>query len=133
MSVPKIPTLHLGPTQIIQDKKDIAAYIVRHALNNPGGTSSFVEHELVSFRKLEAEFGENGQLLAKELEGKLNAILYKYFGDDSFMTEVEYEQYDSSSKYKLAINITDASGVPLISNTSISLNNRKISINYTPE
>lgn len=111
--VPTIFTCHIGPFQTLVSKSDITAYLIRQVLMNPGGTSPEMEHEMVSFRKLNAEFGADGEMLASQFASAIKSILAKYFPDGTLACEVTYTQTDATT-YKLAINVTDNVGNPVL-------------------
>lgn len=124
-----IPTLHSGPTQVLKNKDDIVAYIIRHSLMNPGFTSSFIEGRLISFRKLEAEYETDREGLAEAYSSKLKIAFQNLFPDDNISVTVDTYDIDDA-KYGLTINVTDTSAVPLVVSGKIEVSDGDIDIEF---
>ena len=69
-----IPTLSLAKDQITDPREQIA-YLLRHAANNPGWTSSYLEPYLISMRKLYADNNNSVEDMVSSLQGKLQYSL----------------------------------------------------------
>jgi len=124
-----IPTLHPSSSELLTDKQDIIAYIVRWSLTNPGHTSSFVEDELVSFRKLEAEYGSDKEALAKRFTSKLNGVINNYYPDQKMSVEVTATDIDDI-KYKLSISVTDSDGSYILDRGIVEVTNNSLILKF---
>lgn len=107
--MPSIPTLTLGPSQILTNPQDIILYILRSVFLNPGDTSSMIENEIISFRKLEATYGKNGHELATKLSSELNTVFGRYFSGTGIVADVTYTSL-GDGKYALGIEVRDEFG-----------------------
>jgi hypothetical protein len=125
-----LPTFNLGPHQIVKDKSDIILYTIRHVMLTPGATSSIMEDDILSFRKLEAEYGGGGNELAIKLESGLTKIFERYFPDN--IPIVTVDKYDIAfGLYGLSVEVVDAKGNNLILRTKVDvINDNEIIINY---
>lgn len=126
---PVIPTLHSGTSELLEDKQDIIAYIVRFALTNPGRTSSYVENDLVSFRKLEAKYGTDRSALASAFSSRLNTVINNYYPDQGLSIEVSASEA-STTKYKLTISISDDDGQLILDKGIVSVNDDSLIVNF---
>lgn len=124
-----IPTLSIGPIQQLTSDQDKIAYIIKFALYNPGATSSMFEEELVSFRKLEAKYGEDGARLAQELGQKLSDVIFRYFGNKY---GVDVSNYDVDvGKFGIAINVIDNVNQSVLIRTKVDVvDENTLNINY---
>lgn len=124
MNNPCIPLLSNGPITILKKKTDIAAYLIEFMFNNPGETSDQIEDELISFRKLNAMYGNDQKLLAAAVGDQLQAILSKYYPDSGIVVSCDSHDIDASW-YGLIINIMDNNGesILLTKNISVSTDN----------
>jgi len=120
-----IPSLHNGPTDILTDTQKKLWSIIAFVFNNPGAISNVMEEEVVSFRKLNAEFGSNRESLAVELQQSLETIVRRVFPDEGFLVSVFAEPIDEV-KYTLIINISQ--GTSVILSSPIPIENRKVTI-----
>lgn len=126
---PVIPTLHSGTSELLEDKQDIIAYIVRFALTNPGRTSSYVENDLVSFRKLEAKYGTDRSALAAAFSSRLNTVINNYYPDQGLSIEISASEV-STTKYKLTISISDSDGQLILDRGIVSVNDDSLIVNF---
>ncbi len=124
----KVPTLAAGPVEVLESTSDIVAYIIRHSLKNPGFTSSFIEDELVSFRKLEAEH-QNRDNLVRAYEQKLQDVIARNLPNDSVSVAVEWEDVDGFH-YRLSIEVTDASGQNVLMVGKVTVAENDINIEF---
>ena len=128
--MPKIPTLHSGPVTVISNTADIVAYLIRHSLKNPGFTSSFIENDLVSFRKLEAEHVDKIDLVAT-YQQQLQTIILRNLPNESLNVMVNWEDVDGFN-YKLAIDVTDSTGATILVSGKVTISKNKIDIIFNP-
>lgn len=125
-------TLHAGTSSIITaddtSKSDIAAYLIRHSLNNPGDTSSYLEDEIISFRKLEARYGYDKNQLAVQFALKLNEAINRYYPKDGIIVSIDTFTI-SDLKYGLTINIVNSNSESIISNGIIEISDDSVKLN----
>ena len=117
-----IPSLTLH-NPLIRDKSTKIAYLIRHAMNAPGWTSSMIEEQLISARKCDALNGPDPQKIATALEQQLSeAISYH---SDNIDVKIGVEAIsEGSSKYKMIITVTDnTTGTVLFNNHMVKSEN----------
>lgn len=117
-----IPSLTLN-NPLIRDKATKIAYLIRHAMNAPGWTSSMIEEQLISARKCDAIYGPDPQKIANALEQQLSeAISYHY---DNIGVKIKVEAIsEGSTKYKMIITVTDNStGTVMFNNRMVKSEN----------
>lgn len=124
-----IPTLHAGMSEIVRTDADKLAYIIRHAFKNPGNTSLYIEDSLISFRKLDAEYGRNGVTLAGVVENRLLEIATELIEDLGSLT-VTY-QSGEDPLYHLIVEATNKSGVAILQSVNIAVSPDDFQINLT--
>ena len=117
---PIIPVLSLNTDRVIT-RDDQLAYLIRHAFNNPGWTSSQIEGSLVSIRQLLAQYENDRDEFVNALKQKLeNAVkrLYAY-------CSVTVSSYDiSPTQYGITISILDDGGQVVMSSDNIRVQNK---------
>lgn len=116
---PALLTLHNHSAQVLIRPADQLAYAIRWFFVNPGSTSSNNEGEMISFRKLNAKYGNSPADFTSMISGMLTAIVSKYYPGAT--AEVEYEKKDGYSNdgahkgnYGLIIKVADAGGNAII-------------------
>lgn len=127
--MPKIPTLHSGPVGIVDTPADIVAYLIRHSLKNPGFTSSLIEGDLLSFRKLEAEY-PNRDDLVQYYSDKLEVIINKNLPGGNYTVEITTEDKPNSNDYSMSIAVLDGDGLHIIKQGKIVVQKDDIIINF---
>lgn len=120
-----IPSLHNGPVDILTNKQKQLWSIIAFVFNNPGNISNVMESEMVSFRKLDAEFGLNRDQMASEFEKSLGEIIDRVFPDGNISVSVVAEPVDEV-RYTLRIAISE--GTEVILATPIDIDNQKVTI-----
>lgn len=105
-----IPSLTLN-TPLIRNKASKVAYILRHAMNNPGWTSSQIEGELVSMRRSDSEGGSRPTDVATSIQADLQHVLRYHY--DDLECEVKTTFVDGAT-YKFTIKVTESGGVNVI-------------------
>ncbi len=106
-----IPSLTLN-NPLIKDRSSKLAYILRHAMNSPGWTSSQIEGELVSMRKMEALHGPQVQDVAAAIQQNIQHVI-AYHEKNATVT-VRPELIDGV-KYRFVISVEDSiTNEPLI-------------------
>ncbi len=109
MAKPCIPSLHRF-SKLITKNRDIAIYLIKNILMNPGGISDYYEKQTVSFRKLAGKYGGNRQSLCDELERVLMVVFSKYFPENKLdisctHSNVNNTVNDGRYAIKLTVNI----------------------------
>ena len=92
----------------LEDVRDQVASLVRWVIMNPGFTSSLWEDDLVSFRKIAAEYEGDSTALIEMLELKFSTIFQRMFKDYSVTPEFRAELIDPSNpngKYRVIFHI----------------------------
>lgn len=111
MGSPVIPTYHNATRGILKKPTDVALYLIRWTFANPGETSAQLEHEMISFRVLEAKYGKSPDDLSRQLAVHLKAAMDHFF-DDVYEVNVDYSiSNDGTGNYSLSIDISDHDGV----------------------
>jgi hypothetical protein len=125
-----IPTLSKGSTDLISSVEGILWHIVSQTLRNPGFTSDNNESEMVSFRSLEAAFGEDRETLKRQYTDALNQILVRYFPNQNIQAHVDTEDRDDNS-YTLVVGFVDSNGNMLLSTSPINITNDVIDLDIS--
>jgi len=121
---PIIPSLH-NSIGFITDKHERAAYLVRHFIMNPGGTSDFFEGHKLSLRMLAANYGDSPDTLCRMSEQQLQDCMKRNFPNDN--TTVEVTSYNTENyKYGIKINVAvidtqTGKPVPLVLSENINI------------
>ena len=123
-----IPTLHNGPVQFAETPQDIVAYLIRHSLKNPGFTSSIIEDQLVSFRKLEAKFVNRDDLIEAYMT-KLQEVIDKNLPGAGVNVSIDWESKEGTNDYTLIITVT-ANDMVILSYNKILVTKNDIIINF---
>lgn len=126
---PVVPTFHSITTPCLTKPADVAIYLIRWLFANPGGTSSFQESEMISYRKLVAMYGSKPDELAIQISQMLTAAMMNYFPDGKYSAHcniTDEEGYSSDEHVwqgnkSISINFTDASDEPIIPMGSITV------------
>ncbi len=128
-----IPTLQAGVRQKIDSTNivDTCAYILRHAVHNPGYTSEYIEHKLVSLRKINAAHDSDPSGMAPDFKAQLEAALLTATGHQIEVT-VDYESnVGEPEKYTLSISLVDlTTNTPVIPYGKITADNQQLSIKF---
>lgn len=127
MSKPIIPTFHNAAHGSLSAPQDIALYLIRWLFANPGDTSSAFEHEMISFRKLEAEYGKTPDELARMVGQQLTDAMEAYFpnkGYQALCEKVVEDGYEDDGSYKgnyyLTLDIVDANNISICKKSYIT-------------
>lgn len=105
-----IPTLFLNQMEI-STPQDIAAYLLKFLIHNPGWTSSQIESTLLSMRKFVAETAEDVDMLPETIQSTFTAALDKYFPGYKVQASATRQ---TATTYALLITIRDSVGTPLL-------------------
>ena len=130
MPVSVIPSLSLAKDQITDPREQIA-YLLRHAANNPGWTSSYLEPYLISMRKLYSENHENVGDMVSSLQGRLQYSLDQLH-PGSYTVNVTVTDMDTLT-VAIAIAITDRYGNVVVSTDDIRVSENKIYLKGEPD
>lgn len=133
MPTPVIPTLQNG-VGIIKKKENILAYLLRHTTACPGSTSATYEDELLSLRKLTAQYGHEPDQLAGTFAVYLKQIIQRFYDDASVTVECN-AVLESATTYTLNVKVLvilpDGSEEPAISHGKIYItDNREFKIDF---
>lgn len=134
---PILPTLHNISTPALKLLSDQLAYLVRWYFANPGGTSSVIEDELVSFRKINSMYGKDPATMCEMTANALERACHRYSSDVhvtcNYVNEIKRSATDTDpasgiavleGTYKLEINIETNAGVPIIPVQTIRILNK---------
>ena len=130
--IPVLPSLQLGTKDLLETPTDIIWYIIRFSFENPGFTSSLNEASLVSFRVLEAEYGENKEILADNYAGKLSSAINNYFPGGNYKVSVLTEDINETT-YKLILSVTDLEGKVVLPASNATVTEDSIELNLNRE
>lgn len=126
MPVPAVPSLSNVSRPLLQSKENVALYLIEFLFSNPGKTSSHIEGEMLSFRRLVAEHGSlKPPQLADELGNMLTVSLSHYFPNDGLQAICSIEEEMGTingvyqGNYGITIAIRDRDGIPIIPNRLI--------------
>lgn len=112
-----IPTLHSVSTPTLTRIEDQVAYLIRFFFANPGNTSVNNESEMISFRKLNAKYGNNPQELCKYTAEQLQDACSRF--DNTIVVDCNYQM----KEFRDPNEISTASGQPiLLGNYAITIN-----------
>ena len=92
----------------LTDIRDQVMTLFRFIIMNPGSTSSLWEKDLISFRKLAAQYEGDRDFLVNTLNEKVTRVLNDMFHDYSFQGEFRAENYDEdegTGRYKVVFSI----------------------------
>lgn len=128
----------------LTERNEIGAALVQYLLLSPGWTSDSHEEELVSFRTIASEVGDNPQAICSLLQEKVTKILNRYFPNDvieaNFTTEAyidpELEYPREDSRYVVIFDITfitpEGNRVPAVLSGTFTVNkDESITVNFT--
>ena len=144
---PVVPTLHNISTPMLTKLGDQLAYVIRFYFANPGRTSSNNEDEMISFRKLNAKYGNDpGEMCARSAAAIEAAC--RHYKDDARVS-ITYEMIRGFSSnpedldpeaggrprlqgsYTMDITVSDSNGNPLIPHRLIKIMNNGDAIDVT--
>ena len=123
-----IPVLSKGTEDLIESKQGKLWHIVSHSLRNPGFTSDINEEDMISFRALEAAFGQDSNMLAGQYADALNRVIARHYPNDSINAFVEIDDVKENT-FTLQIGITDAEGNQLLTTKPITVTPEGIDLN----
>lgn len=127
--IPVIPVLGLNTDQLTR-KDDQLAYILRHAFNNPGWTSSQIEGSLVSMRRLLAKYEQNPGEFTAALRTQLETAIKHLYA--TYTVNVSYETLTPQT-YKVIISIVDGNGQPVLSSDAIKVVDNRLVLSFDTE
>ena len=126
--IPVCPTCYTISSPNLKQPADVALYLITWLFNNPGHVSSFNAEEMISFRFLEAQYGKQPDVLAREIETRLTTALSRYFPDKNYHAIVTPEQKDGyaddgtyQGNYALNIAMVDGDEMALIPRQQIKV------------
>lgn len=126
---PVLPTLYTMSSPNLSKVGDIAMELINFMFKNPGFTSSVNEHEMISFRRLNAMYGHEPDTLAAEMQNQLTGALAHYFPDGQYRAMCRIENktgYAEDGTFEgnraITISVVDANDVPVIPNSAINVN-----------
>ena len=127
--IPVVPTLHAISSPSLTKPEDIAIYLIRMLFVNPGRTSAFNEEEMISYRKLAAEYGTDPDRLASEIARQLTLAMGHYFPTGGYLAQCTVEDIEKVSEegiYQgnkaITINMTGSNGTAVVPRASIIVN-----------
>lgn len=81
----------------LEDVRDQIATVLRYIIMNPGRTSSLWEDQLVSFRKLAAQYEDNRDEFVNHLKRRVDAVFTRMFKDIQIDINFSTSNYDEKS------------------------------------
>lgn len=128
--IPVLPSLSNTSAPILSKIEDIAAYLIGWYFTNPGRTSSFIDDELISFRKLNSQYGNNPDQMVSMTEQMFSRALRRYDPDVSCTcTYTKQNKFDEDGilqgTYGIEIEIHDQKNNPVIPRCKISVDSVK--------
>ena len=111
-----VPNLKLIPDQMLQ--------VLIFFFANPGRTSSYNEHEMVSFRDLNSRYGNNPDAMCRECSQALSAACSRYVSgahaECSWVKDFHRDEDNIlQGTYKMDITVRDGSGIPIIDHQQV--------------
>ena len=124
-NTPVVPSLHALSDPLLRTPANVAIYLIQFMFANPGRTSSINEGEMMSWRRLSAEFGAKRiPEMAGHISKMLSTSLNHYFPDGQYTVTCNIDEEAGTGddgthlgNYAITINITDADGTPIISSS----------------
>lgn len=112
-----IPSFSLN-VSMITNPSDQVAYIIRHAFHNPGWTSSFIDDQLVSMRKLRAQYTEDKEYFINALQAALQRAIEQY--QPTFIVSISgVNSKTVPNAYKLIIVVNNSLGECVLNMDSV--------------
>lgn len=122
-----IPILSKGTEDLIESKEGKLWHILTHSLRNPGFTSDIAEDEMISFRELEARFGNTPDILKEHYRQALGTVVKRHYPDDNIDVYVEIADL-AENTYTLQVGFIDGQGNPLLTTRPITITEEGIDI-----
>lgn len=126
--IPVCPTCYSISAPNLKKPSDVALYLITWLFNNPGHVSSLNRDEMISFKYLEAQYGQQPDVLAHEIEERLTRALDHYFPNKSYAALVTVEMKDGyaddgtyQGNYGLNIAMVDENQAALIPRQQIKI------------
>lgn len=131
---PVTPILRNTAQDILEDQEAVIWQIIEFAFENPGDTSDSSENELISFRKIQAQFDANIEGMASAFSDKLQDVINQYYPNDSINVNIDAEPNDDDDTiYTLKIIVSKDDGSLRLSLNPITIEKsaQSISIDYS--
>ena len=114
-----IPTLFINQMEV-SSPQDIAAYLLKFLIQNPGWTSSQIEDTLLSMRKFVASSAEDISGLPDVIRMVFNIAIEKYFPGYSVRVSTTRQ---TETTYALTISILDGLQTPVLTTEDFVIEN----------
>jgi len=126
-----LPVLKPGDDQLTS-LADIAAYLVRFTLINPGGTSDYLEDSIISLRYLLAKYQDDISGLVSVYGSKLTTAIRNYFPDSGVTVNVSYELVtdEDGEYYSLITAVMYPDNTPVIPDTKFIIKDNTITLDF---
>ena len=120
------PSLHSRSNPYVKDPGKVGLALIRFMFMNPGASSSFIEEEMISFRKMVGSKQHTPDELAEDIGNQLTAAMGRYFPDAEYQAVAQVVWHEGHSddgsyagNYGIDITIGTTEGVPICPNTHI--------------
>jgi hypothetical protein len=121
-NTPVVPSLQAFSDPLLRTPENVAIYLIQFMFANPGRTSSVNEGEMLSWRRLAAEYGgTHFSQMANQMSTMLTAALSHYFPNGDYTANCTINQVegfgDDGARLgtcEIVINIVDADSNPII-------------------
>ena len=114
-----IPALFINQMEI-STPQDVAAYLIRFLIMNPGWTSSQIESTLLSMRKSVSATAEDIARLPEYIQDSLNIAMDAYH--PGYSATVKATQVTKTT-YNLHIAVLDRTGAPVLTADDFVIDN----------
>jgi len=113
-----VPNLTLVADQMLQ--------VLIFFFANPGRTSSFNEHEMVSFRDINSRYGNNPDSMCQECSTALTNACSRYLAGCHVECTWEKDFHKDEDNilqgtYSMEVSVLDSSGVPIIDHQQVMI------------
>ena len=123
-----IPVLSKGTEDLLESKEGKLWHIVSHSLRNPGFTSDINEPEMLSFRVLEAMYGNDKEALKVQYRDGLASVIARHFPTDTITVFVEIEDEEANT-FTLQVGFIDANNNPILTTKPITVTPDQVDLN----
>lgn len=110
-----ILTLYDVATPILTNPEDQMGYLIMFMFKNPGYTSNFYDHMLISLRKITAEYEDNPVAVATAIQSKLTNIFNRVLPGYDFNIDCLAKKVND--KIRIMIEIKDSTGREILPST----------------
>lgn len=123
-----IPVLSKGTEDLLESKESKLWHILSYSLLNPGFTSDINGPEVLSFRELEAKFGNNKDALKEQYKQGLMSVVSRHYPNEGITALVEIEDI-AENTFTLQVGFLDKNSNPILTTKPITIDPNQIDLN----